>query len=75
MVADRGHQSIEQSAVDELEAFRRKTVDLHKTLDALTTELQDSNNPHRQEIVRRAEEAGAALARLEWALERAGDDV
>lgn len=75
MVADRVNQPIEQSAVDELEAFRRKAVALHQTLDALTTELQDSRNLHSEEIVRRAEEAGAALARLEWALERAGDDL
>ena len=61
--------------MDELEAFRRKTVDLHQTIDALTTELQDTKHSQREEIVRRAEEAGAALARLEWALERAGDDV
>jgi hypothetical protein len=59
--------------VTRAEHMRKIIVDVHKRIDELTGELQSIELPLREEVVRRAEEAGAALARLEWALHRAAE--
>ena len=54
--------------------IRADITELHRQVDDLTAEMQNLESEHRADIVRRAEEAGAALARLEWALDRAIDE-
>jgi hypothetical protein len=51
--------------------IRGEVSELHQRIDAIAAEARSLDALNRADIVRRAEEAGAALARLEWALERA----
>ena len=60
-----------RSASDAAKRIRAQIFELHRTVDALTKQTRDLDTLERSNIVRRAEEAGAALARLEWALDRA----
>jgi hypothetical protein len=55
----------------QLKKIRAEASELHRRIDHLTTQSRDLDTRERSNIVRRAEEAGAALARLEWALDRA----
>jgi hypothetical protein len=55
----------------DVERIRATVSELHRSIDDVTAEARKLSGLHRAEIVRRAEEAGAALARLEWALDRA----
>jgi hypothetical protein len=57
-----------------LRKIRAEVSELHRRIDHLTNESRSLDHFERSEIVRRAEEAGAALARLEWALDRATAD-
>jgi hypothetical protein len=52
------------------QCIRERVAELHRELDEVTKELQTLEKFRRTDVVRRAEEAGAALARLEWALDR-----
>jgi hypothetical protein len=53
-----------------MDGMRQRITALHCAIDELTEELRGLQQPQAGEVVRRAEEAGAALARLEWAFER-----
>ena len=58
-------------APTQVNRIRADVSELHRRIDQLTGEIKHIETEHRADIVRRAEEAGAALARLEWALDRA----
>lgn len=66
--------STTQTVPTQANRIRAEITELHKRVDDLTAEMQNLDSEHRTDIVRRAEEAGAALARLEWALDRATTD-
>jgi hypothetical protein len=59
------------STASEVSRIWADVSELHRRIDDLTAEARNLDVLSRAEIVRRGEEAGAALARLEWALERA----
>ena len=73
MLAERETTSSAQTSTSEMDEIRRKIVRLHGAMDELTAELRTVEQSGMGDVVRRAEEAGAALARLQWALERASD--
>jgi hypothetical protein len=56
---------------DQVVRIRAKVSELHHRIDNITAQTRTLDAANRAEIVRRAEEAGAAIARLEWALDRA----
>jgi hypothetical protein len=64
-------QELDTMAVDTaLNALASKVNELHRQIDMVAVDLRDVQHDGLSDVVRRAEEAGAALARLEWALER-----
>lgn len=57
----------------EMERIRNTVTELHAVVDDLTREMRTRRACVPSDVVRRAEEVGAALARLEWALDRSAD--
>lgn len=57
----------------EVQRIRNTVVEVHRVIDDVTRELRTLDPSSRSDLTRRAEEAGAALARLEWALDRSAE--
>lgn len=63
-----------QTTPYQLAQIRNDVSDVHRRIDEVTVKARDLDASNVADVVRRAEEAGAALARLEWALDRAVAD-
>jgi hypothetical protein len=74
MVINRAARSYVQSSAQEVDGVRDKVIDLHRAVNDIAAELRCAEQGQLREAVRRAEEAAAALVRLEWALDRAVAD-